>query len=434
MHCQIIAKLANLPYRNEVDMIDRAVILSTGDELTTGRVVDTNSAVIADQLSSTGIEVIAALKIGDDREKLLWAFGQARDLADLVIGTGGLGPTADDLTTEAVAQFLGAKLQLDDRVAQSLKQRFEARGFAWTANNLKQALFPETSTIIPNPVGSAPGFRVPLGQGKTLIWLSGVPQEMTAMLSETVMPWIAQQRGEAEQISAITFKIHGLTESKLDDILKPVVLDQQSKLSFRIHYPDLSLRLTVRGHSEREVIFARLRKQIRDLLGSYVYAEGDVSLEEIVGQLLVAKKQTLALAESCTGGYISHRITRVAGSSAYYLAGAVTYSNEAKMRFLGVKVSTLEKHGAVSRETALEMSQGIRERTGASVSLSVTGIAGPSGGSPEKPVGTVWISSSTDGLHEARLFQFRGAERERIILGTSQAALNWLRTLLDTRD
>ena len=434
MHCQIIAKLANLSYRNEVDMIDRAVILSTGDELTTGRVVDTNSAVIADQLSSTGIEVIAALKIGDDREKLLWAFGQARDLADLVIGTGGLGPTADDLTTEVVAQFLGAKLQLDDRVAQSLKQRFEARGFAWTANNLKQALFPETSTIIPNPVGSAPGFRVPLGQGKTLIWLSRVPQEMTAMLSETVMPWIAQQRGQAEQISATTFKIHGLTESKLDHILKPVVLDQQSKLSFRIHYPDLSLRLTVRGHSEREVIFARFRKQIRDLLGSYVYAEGDASLEEIVGQLLVAKKQTLALAESCTGGYISHRITRVAGSSAYYLAGAVTYSNEAKMRFLGVKVSTLEKHGAVSRETALEMSQGIRERTGASVSLSVTGIAGPSGGSPEKPVGTVWISIATDDLHEARLFQFRGAERERIILGTSQAALNWLRTLLDTRD
>jgi len=192
--------------------------------------------------------------------------------------------------------------------------------------------------------------------------------------------------------------------------------------------------LTVRGHSEREVIFARFRKQIRDLLGSYVYAEGDASLEEIVGQLLVAKKQTLALAESCTGGYISHRITRVAGSSAYYLAGAVTYSNEAKMRFLGVKVSTLEKHGAVSRETALEMSQGIRERTGASVSLSVTGIAGPSGGSPEKPVGTVWISIATDDLHEARLFQFRGAERERIILGTSQAALNWLRTLLDTRD
>jgi nicotinamide-nucleotide amidase len=191
--------------------------------------------------------------------------------------------------------------------------------------------------------------------------------------------------------------------------------------------------LMVRGGTERDKIFARLRTEIRDRLGSYVYAEGDVSLEEIVGQLLLARKQTLALAESCTGGYISHRITRVAGSSAYYLAGAVTYSNEAKMRFLGVKVSTLEKYGAVSRETALEMSQGIRERTGASVSLSVTGVAGPSGGSQEKPVGTVWISVAKDDLHEARLFQFHG-ERERIILGTSQAALNWLRTLSDSRD
>src|SRR5215467_4383424 len=238
-------------------MITRAVILSTGDELTTGRVVDTNSAVIADQLSSTGVEVVAVLETGDDREKLMWALGQARDLGDLVVGTGGLGPTADDLTTEVVAQFLRTKVRPDDLVAQSLKARFEARAFPWTDNNLKQAMFPEGATIIPNPVGSAPGFRVPMGQGKTLIWLSGVPREMTAMLSATVMPWIAQQRGEAERICATTFKIQGLTESKLDDILKPVQLGSQAKLSFRINYPDLSLRLTVRGGREGEQIFAR---------------------------------------------------------------------------------------------------------------------------------------------------------------------------------
>jgi len=414
-------------------MIDRAVILSTGDELTTGRVVDSNSAVIADQLASIGVEVIAVLQVGDDREKLLWALGQARELGDLAIGTGGLGPTADDLTTEAVAQFLGSKTELNERVLQSLKTQFEARGFPWTENNLQQAMFPEGSTIIPNPVGSAPGFRVPMRQGKTLIWLPGVPREMTAMLHEAVMPWIIQERGEAQQVSACTFKFHGLTESKLDDILKSVELGPHAKLSFRVDYPDLSLRLMVRGGREREAIFARLRTQMRDLLGSYIYGEGDVSLEEVVGQLLLAKKQTLALAESCTGGYISHRITRIAGSSAYYLAGAVTYSNGAKMRFLGVKAATLEKHGAVSRETALEMSHGIRERTGASISLSVTGVAGPGGGSPEKPVGTVWISVAKEDLHEARLFQFHG-QRERIISGTSQAALNWLRTLLDSRE
>jgi len=252
------------------------------------------------------------------------------------------------------------------------------------------------------------------------------------MLHKMVIPWIVQERGAAQQVLACTFKIYGLTESKLDDIFKSVELGSQAKLSFRANYPDLSLRLVVRGGGERETIFARLRTQMRDLLGAYVYGEGDVSLEEVVGQLLLAKKQTLALAESCTGGYISHRITRVAGSSAYYLAGAVTYSNEAKIRFLGVQASTLEKHGAVSKETALEMSQGVREKTGAGISLSVTGVAGPGGGSPEKPVGTVWISVAKEDLHEARLFQFHGP-RERIISGTSQAALNWLRTLLDSR-
>jgi nicotinamide-nucleotide amidase len=410
-------------------MIDRAVILSTGDELITGRVVDTNSAAIADRLFSAGVGVAATLKVGDDREKLLWALHQARDLGDLVIGTGGLGPTADDLTTELVAEFLDRKLKQDEQVAAALKRRFESRGIAWTANNLKQAQFPEDSTIIPNPLGTAPGFLVSLGEGKTLIWLSGVPQEMMAMLDETVMPWVQQQRTEAPQISACTFKIHGLTESKLDDILKPLDLGSEARLSFRAHYPDLSLRLTVKGGRESQRILGGLRQQIRKLLGTYIYAEGDITLEEVIGQLLLEKQLTLALAESCTGGYLSHRITRVAGSSAYYYGGAVTYSNDAKMDFLGVHSTTLEQHGAVSREAALEMSSGIRDRTGASIGLSVTGIAGPSGGTPEKPVGTVWISIAQSNRHEARLFQFHG-ERERIILGTSQAALNWLRIVL----
>jgi nicotinamide-nucleotide amidase len=410
-------------------MIEKAVILSTGDELTTGRVIDTNSAAIADQLFSLGIEVAAVLKVGDDREQLLWAFSQARNLGDLVIGTGGLGPTADDLTTELVAEFLGRKLMQDQQIADALKQRFRARGIVWTDNNLKQALFPEGSTIIPNPLGTAPGFRIEIDPGKTLIWLSGVPREMVAMLNQTVIPWIAQHRGDLGKISACTFKIYGLTESKLDEMLKAVDLGSEAKLSFRAHYPDLSLRLTVRGVEGRKRIFDDLRQRIRKLLDNHVYAESDVTLEEVVGQLLVQKQLTLSLAESCTGGYISHRITRIGGSSAYYYGGAVSYSNELKMHYLGVASATLEKYGAVSRETAVEMSRGIRERTGASIGLSVTGIAGPSGGSPEKPIGTVWISIAQEGRHEARLFQFHG-ERERIIAGTSQAALNWLRLVL----
>jgi nicotinamide-nucleotide amidase len=411
-------------------MIQKAVILSTGNELTTGRVIDTNSAAIAERLSAIGIEVAAILKVGDDKEQLLWALRQAQALGDIVIGTGGLGPTSDDLTTEVVAEFLGRKLRQDERVAREFQQRFKDRGISWSANTLKQAMFPDGSTIISNPVGTAPGFYVPIRPDKTLLWLSGVPQEMLAMLDQTVLPWIERQRGQAVHAFSCTFKIHGVTEGKLDEMLQPVHLGNHARFSFRAHYPDLSLRLTVRTQSpDGSVLFETIKNEIRPILGKHIYAEGNITLEEVIGRLLVEKQQTLALAESCTGGYISHRVTRVAGSSAYYYGGAVTYSDEAKIRFLGVRPDTLEEHGAVSRETALEMSAGIKQRTGADVGLSVTGVAGPAGGSPAKPVGTVWVSIDQSGRHEAKLFRFTG-DREHIILGTSQVALNWLRTTL----
>jgi nicotinamide-nucleotide amidase len=413
-----------------IDMIQKVVILSTGDELTSGRVIDTNSAEIAERLFAIGIDVPAILKVGDNKDQLLWALRQAQALGDSVIGTGGLGPTSDDLTTEVVAEFLGCKLRQNDRVARELQQRFKERGISWSANSLKQALFPEGSTIISNPVGTAPGFHVPIRPDKTLLWLSGVPQEMVAMLDQTVLPWIERQRGEAAHTFSCTFKIHGVTEGKLDEMLRPVHLGNNARLSFRAHYPDLSLRLIVRTQSaDGSLLFETIRNEIRALLGKHIYAEGNTSLEEVIGGLLMEKQQTLALAESCTGGYISHRVTRIAGSSAYYYGGAVTYSNQAKIHFLGVRPETLKEHGAVSRETALEMSAGIKQRTGADVGLSVTGVAGPTGGSAAKPVGTVWVSIAQAGRHEAKLFKFVG-DRDHVILGTSQVALNWLRTCL----
>jgi nicotinamide-nucleotide amidase len=410
-----------------------AVILSTGDELTTGKVIDTNSTYIADRLFALGIRVAAILKVGDDREKLLWAIRQARDLGDIIIGTGGLGPTADDLSTELVAKFLGVRLIQDDAIAAALKARFEKRGVAFTANNLKQARFPEGATIVPNPVGTAPGFRVDLGSDRQLIWLSGVPHEMTAMLHATVIPWIIEQNGTQVRIHEVTFKVQDITESRLDDLVKSLELGETAKLAFRAHFPDLTLRLTVGGGTDDAIKFSSLRQQISVILRDYIYAESNATMEEVVGQLLLEKNQTLALAESCTGGLISHRITRVAGSSAYFLGGAITYSNQEKIRTLGVKPVTLEQFGAVSRETALEMSQGMRERSGASIALSVTGVAGPSGGSPEKPVGTVWVSIAHARGHEAKLLKLLVlTDRERIIQGTAQAALNWLRqTLLE---
>ncbi|MGH7774844.1 MAG: nicotinamide-nucleotide amidohydrolase family protein [Candidatus Binatia bacterium] len=373
-------------------MMERAVILSTGDELITGR-VDTNSSTIADKLCSLGLEVVAILEVGDTKERVLWALRRGVELGDLIIGTGGLGPTVDDLISEVVAEF------------------------------------PQGAAIIPNPVGTAPGFRIAVGQGKTLLWLSGVPKEMEAMLKESVLPWIEKERKAGGEISTCTFKIYGLTESRLDDILKPISVTEGVRLSFRAHYPDLSLRLTVRGGHEREKKFKELRAQIQNLIKPYIYGEGEETLEEIIGKLLLEKGWTLALAESCTGGYLSHRITRVAGSSTYFKSSAVTYSNESKIRFLGVKRATLEQYGAVSQETAVEMAAGIRRAAEADIGLSVTGIAGPSGGSPETPVGTVWVGLANNVQSDARLFRFQG-DRERIILGASQAALNWLRTAL----
>ncbi|OGQ80484.1 MAG: hypothetical protein A3F90_16455 [Deltaproteobacteria bacterium RIFCSPLOWO2_12_FULL_60_19] len=410
-------------------MIRRAVILSTGDELMTGRVVDTNSAYIAAKLYDLGVEVAAVLKVGDSKERLRWALEHGLALADLVLGTGGLGPTADDLTTEVVAEYLGVELKLDETTAQALKRRFEARGLPWTENNLKQALFPDGAEIVPNPIGSAPGFRVRTPDERWLLWLPGVPRELEAMMQATVLAWIAQASPGGGEISSGAFKIYGLTESKLDDLVKPLSLPPAAALSFRAHYPDLTLRLTIRGGQDRAAKFAQLTAEIRQILGAHIYGEGDVTLEEIVGKILAEKGWTLALAESCTGGYVGHRITRVAGSSAYFKSSCVCYANDAKVRFLGVKRATLEQHGAVSRETALEMAEGARREAGADIGLSITGIAGPSGGSAEKPVGTVWIAVAQEGRSEARAFHFQG-DRERVILGASQAALNFLRTAL----
>ena len=414
-----------------VVMIEMAVIVSTGDELTTGKVIDTNSSFIADRLFTLGVRVAAVIKVGDDREKLLWALGQARQLGDLVIGTGGLGPTADDLTTEVVAEFLGVRTKLDDGVAAALRARFEKRAMAITANNLKQAVFPEGAVIIPNPNGTAPGFRVDLGNGKKLIWLSGVPHEMSAMLRDSVLPWIVGHNGNQSALHEATFKIHGITESKLDDLMKPVDLLNHAKLAFRAHFPDLTLRLTMSGGAAQSENFMALRGQIKTILDDYLYADREATLEEIIGELLLQKQLTLALAESCTGGLISHRIARIPGSSAYFLGAAITYSNAEKIRSLGVSPKTLARAGAVSEETALEMSHGIRQRTGADIGLSVTGVAGPSGGSSEKPVGTVWVSICQDQFHQAKLLDLIVlTDRERIIQGTAQAALNWLRQRL----
>jgi nicotinamide-nucleotide amidase len=404
----------------------RAAILSTGDELTSGRIVDTNAGWIADKLFERGIEVAAVLAVGDDRERLLWAWRRGLDVADVVVSTGGIGPTADDLTSEVVAEVVGAPLVEDAASAERIRQLFAALSREMPLNNLKQALFPRGATIIPNALGTAPGFRI-AHVGKHLVILPGVPREMKPMMEETVLPWLLELRGGDVVHLGHTFQTFGLTESGLDEMVAGAIAPDEGRVSFRASFPEISLRVVVHGPPGEaarrlETLAARLRERI----GPYVYGEGVVTMEEVVGRLLRERRLTIALAESCTGGLVGHRLTNVPGSSAYLVGGAVSYANRAKTALLGVRAETLAAHGAVSEETAGEMAAGARRALGTDIGLGITGIAGPDGGTPEKPVGTVCFGlASADGV-VTRRYQLWGT-RDWVKLLASQVALDWVR-------
>ena len=411
-------------------MIQNAVILSTGDEITTGKVVDTNANYLADKLAEIGIDLVAVLTVGDVPDRLEWAWRTAIDKGDVVISTGGIGPTADDLTTETIAHVAGVKLWRDEATVEHMKRLFASISRPMPENNLKQALFPEGATVIQNPLGTAPGFRMPVTRGghtAHLIVLPGVPREMKPMMENTVIPWIAANRGTDQVYAVRVFQTFGMSESALDEAVAGLIKPEEAKVSFRASFPQISLKLRVEGRpGEVEHRVEELARRVREKIGQFVYAEGETSMEEVVGRLFVEKKLTLAVAESCTGGLIGHRITNVAGCSRYFKGDLVTYTYDVKEGVLGVTEETLKAHGAVSEECVREMAAGARHRTGASVSVATSGIAGPDGGTPDKPVGTVCIALSADDQSFSRRYQFRGT-RDWIKLITSQVALDWLR-------
>ena len=417
-------------------MIEKVVILSTGDELTTGRTVDTNANFIADKLVAAGLDVVAILVVGDYPDRLTWAWQEAIRRADLVISTGGLGPTADDLTTETIAQLTGRALALDQSVADSIRQLFEAMGRVMPENNLKQAQFPAGAVILRNDLGTAPGFRLDLTteNGKRhLIVLPGVPREMKPMIEEQVLPWIQQARGGNDVYLSHVFQTFGISESALDELVSGCVTPDEGRIAFRAAFPQISVRLTVHGTpTEAPARLAALAARLRERIGTYAYGEGDTTMEEVVGQLLRQRGLTIALAESCSGGLIGHRITNIPGSSAYLKGGIVAYSDAVKQQILGVRPETLAAHGAVSEETAVEMANGARRVLAADLGLSVTGIAGPDGGTPDKPVGTVCFAlASASHVYHRRYHLWGG--RDWVKLLSSQVALDWvLRYLLDT--
>jgi nicotinamide-nucleotide amidase len=412
----------------------RAAFLAIGDEILGGLTTDTNSGFVAGELRAVGAEPVAGFAVADDADDIARALERALEDAELVVCTGGLGPTADDLTTAVVARVAGRELRLDEASLAAIAERFRARGIEMPRNNERQALFPAGATIIPNPNGTAPGFIVPLQRQGGERWIAcfpGVPREMRVMVRESLVPWVAARQPDT-RFASRTFSTFGLPESRLDELLAGVVDEREARLAFRAAFPRMQARLTVRGApgDDLEARLDELEARVRERLGHHLYATGDEGMEETVGRLLRTRGLTLAVAESCTGGRIGDWITDVPGSSDYFLLGTAVYSNQAKERVLGVTADTLARFGAVSTQTAEAMARGVRLAAGADLGLSTTGIAGPGGGSAEKPVGTVCVGLAWDGGEWSRRFDLGDRGREWIKGFTAIIALDRLRRWL----
>jgi nicotinamide-nucleotide amidase len=410
-------------------------LLAIGDEIVTGATVDTNSSYLAGRLVEAGAEVRGISAVPDDVAAISAALGRALDAAELVVTTGGLGPTADDLTTEAVAAVAGVERTLHEPSLAAITERFAAAGREMTPNNRRQAMLPRGCTVLPNAHGTAPGFVCSVerpGGARFVASLPGVPSEMEHMAEEALLPWLAA-RGRERSVATRVFTTFGLSESKLDALLDQLLPPGEGRLAFRAAFPRIQARVTLAGAGDGPLAarLDELEAEVRRRLGAHLLAAEDVGMEEVVARLLLEAGHTLALAESCTGGLIGHRLTEVPGASSFLAGGVVAYADSAKRELLGVGADTLRAHGAVSEETAREMAEGARTRTGTTLGLSVTGIAGPGGGSAAKPVGTVCIAVAWEGDAWSRRYQL-GAHRGRgwIKVMSSELALDAVRRRL----
>jgi nicotinamide-nucleotide amidase len=416
--------------------LSRAAIIAVGSELLTPTRVDTNSLFITEQLNALGIDVVAKAIVGDDREQLTHVFNAFRTRADLVVLCGGLGPTDDDVTREVVAAALDRPLIEDEAITSHLRARFAARGYTtpMPENNRRQALVPDGGRAIDNSRGSAPGLWIEDGD-RVVLLLPGPPRELRPMLSDLVDGPLAARASGAVLLRRVV-KIAGRIESQTDEVLQPLYrewLAQELPVAATIlaQLGQLELHLTTRDPS-RDRASAALDAavaQVRMVLGDDVFSTDGRPLEEIVGELLVSRGWTIGAGESCTGGLITSRLTDIPGSSRYVMQSVITYSNEGKIALLGVAADLITSQGAVSEAVALAMADGIRSRAGVDVGIGVTGIAGPGGGSPEKPVGTVAVAAVTAHTTRSRVFRFMG-EREQVKFQAAQAALDMVRRIL----
>jgi nicotinamide-nucleotide amidase len=408
-----------------------AEIIAVGDELTSGRVVNSTSGFAARHLFAAGHEILAMTTVGDSPAMIAEVLARAVGRADFVVVTGGLGATTDDRTNEAVAAALGRPPTLFPEILARIEQF--AAGPAVGPHPLeKLAWLPAGSEVLSPGAGMAGHLLV--HAGKPIFFLPGVPEEMHHLLTAAVIPQLAVwQGGSALAVRQRLYKVFGLEETEINRRLASLEDDDpRIKIGYYPVFPEVHVSLTAQDHAPDETgpLFDRYDAAIRRALGDALYGTGDETLEGVIGGLLTARRQTLATAESCTGGLVGHAVTRVAGSSAYYLGGTVTYSNGLKEQLLGVDPETIHRHGAVSGETARAMAEGCRRLTGADYALAVTGIAGPGGGTPEKPVGTVCFGLAASGTGGQDICcRFRG-DRSEIQIIAGATALDLLRRTL----
>jgi len=410
----------------------KIALLSIGDELLCGETVDTNAAQIAARLYDSGLEVSRQMTVGDRQAAIAGALVALANDHDTIIATGGLGPTSDDVTAEAAAAATGDSLVRNEAAHAHLVAFFRSRGRELFPQNEKQAYLPSRATVIPNPTGTACGFRTLLGSCHLYV-LPGVPSEMRPMVEESVIPAVRERAGLPMLLRTRVLTVFGISEAQVGQLLSDLTLDGV-RIAYCVQFPliQVRLRLTASPESGAATLDAAAQ-MVRSRLGDAIVAEDRDTMETVVARLLDERGLTVAVAESCSGGLLAKHLTDISGSSSYMRAGVVAYANDAKSRLLGVPAELIERHGAVSEEVAAAMAEGVRSTVASDLALAVTGIAGPTGGTDDKPVGTVFLSLCDQNGCRVRELRLSGS-REQVRVATTYHALDWLRRHLLAAD
>lgn len=411
----------------------KASIVSIGNELLSGQTVDTNAAYLGGRLFSASIPVVGCFAVGDDVNSIVRSLTQAANEADVVLATGGLGPTDDDLTRQAFAELLDSELQLDNELLERIEKYFTSRNLQMSVNNRVQAYIPAGAKPLANNLGTAPGIMAEM-KGKLFAAMPGVPSEMKAMFEESVFERLKQLAADTGQLKTVVRKVRcfGAGESTIAELLGDVCQRGRNPLiNYTVEYGVITLHIIATAENEEKALqkVEKDEELLRNILGELVYGTGDQSLAEVAGQKLTEQEKTVAVAESCTGGTLAKLLTDIPGASRYFTHGWVTYSNEAKSSELGIPGYLIEKYGAVSEQVAEAMAQGARKKSDTDFAIAITGIAGPTGGTEQKGIGLVYISIDSDAGCETRAYNF-SHDRQFIRLRTAQTALNMLRLKL----